>query len=111
MLYTDQPWSKQCAKGAGVTTSSPKHLKCVTVKHARLTLLGAAAAALPRLEAWFSWFNTTQAGPVPGSFRWRGRDAATEEELNPLTLNSGKQFQGLGLCHASVPLCCEHRLC
>ncbi len=27
-------------------------------------------AAWPRLEAWYRWFNTTQAGPVPGSYRW-----------------------------------------
>lgn len=65
--------------------------------------LGAATAALPRLEAWFSWFNTTQAGPLPGSFRWRGRDAATEEQLNPLTLNSGAQT----FCDAVDLLCCK----
>ncbi len=27
------------------------------------------AAAWPRLEVWFSWFNTTQAGPLPHSYR------------------------------------------
>lgn len=47
-------------------------------------------AAFPHLAAWFRWFNTTQAGPVPGSYRWRGRDAQTDRELNPKTLTSGK---------------------
>eukprot|EP00873_Tetraselmis_striata_P019438 jgi/Tetstr1/439702/TSEL_028121.t1 len=40
-------------------------------------------AAFPRLEKWFLWFNATQAGDAPGSYRWRGRDAATDAELNP----------------------------
>ncbi len=26
--------------------------------------------AWPRLEAWYMWFNHTQAGPVAGSYRW-----------------------------------------
>lgn len=46
-------------------------------------------AAWPRMRAWYLWFNTTQAGPVPGSYRWRGRDAVSQRELNPKTLTSG----------------------
>ena len=48
-------------------------------------------AAYPRLLAWFEWFKRTQAGPVPGSFRWRGREAAVEwdTELNKKTFASG----------------------
>lgn len=46
-------------------------------------------AAWPRLRAWYLWFNTTQAGPVPGSYRWRGRDPGASRELNPKTLTSG----------------------
>ncbi|GFR47414.1 hypothetical protein Agub_g9131 [Astrephomene gubernaculifera] len=45
--------------------------------------------AWPRLEAWYNWFNTTQAGPLPGTFRWHGRDPAAASELNPKTLTSG----------------------
>ncbi|DBA80547.1 TPA: hypothetical protein ACH3X1_007808 [Trebouxia sp. C0004] len=46
-------------------------------------------AAFPRMAAWLTWFNTTQAGPVPGSYRWRGRDPNSLTELNPKTLTSG----------------------
>ena len=43
----------------------------------------------PRLRAWYSWFNTTQTGPIPGTFRWHGRDPNAKAELNPKTLTSG----------------------
>jgi mannosyl-oligosaccharide glucosidase len=46
-------------------------------------------AAWPRMRAWYRWFNATQAGPVPGSYRWRGRDPTSSRELNPKTLTSG----------------------
>ena len=26
----------------------------------------------PRLDKWFKWFNTTQLGHLPTSYRWRG---------------------------------------
>lgn len=43
----------------------------------------------PRLQAWYDWFNTSQIGQEPGSYRWRGRDETTTRELNPRTLTSG----------------------
>ncbi len=48
-------------------------------------------AAYPRLLQWFNWFSNTQAGPVSGSFRWRGREPAVEwdPELNKKTFASG----------------------
>ncbi|XP_064304785.1 mannosyl-oligosaccharide glucosidase [Phalacrocorax carbo] len=43
----------------------------------------------PRLRAWYDWYNRTQAGPLPLTFRWRGRDPQHEHFLNPKTLASG----------------------
>eukprot|EP00123_Amoebidium_parasiticum_P020333 comp4778_c0_seq1/m.912 comp4778_c0_seq1/g.912 ORF comp4778_c0_seq1/g.912 comp4778_c0_seq1/m.912 type:complete len:828 (-) comp4778_c0_seq1:179-2662(-) len=43
----------------------------------------------PRLQKWYSWYNTSQTGPVPTSYRWRGRDPDATNELNPKTLTSG----------------------
>lgn len=45
--------------------------------------------AFPRLLKLLEWLNNTQAGKLPGSYRWRGRDAAGRNELNPKTLTSG----------------------
>ncbi|NXY88277.1 MOGS glucosidase, partial [Alcedo cyanopectus] len=44
----------------------------------------------PRLRSWYDWFNRTQAGPLPHTFRWRGRDADDPRRvLNAKTLASG----------------------
>ncbi|XP_068667397.1 mannosyl-oligosaccharide glucosidase GCS1 [Aristolochia californica] len=45
--------------------------------------------AVVRLDTWFKWFNTSQAGKENGSYYWHGRDNKTTRELNPKTLSSG----------------------
>ncbi|XP_024535407.1 alpha-glucosidase 2 isoform X1 [Selaginella moellendorffii] len=42
----------------------------------------------PRLQAWFGWFNRTQAGTFPGTYYWHGR-SITDKELNAKSLSSG----------------------
>ncbi|XP_059484928.1 mannosyl-oligosaccharide glucosidase-like isoform X1 [Neocloeon triangulifer] len=51
--------------------------------------IGTIAKFWPRLQKWFSWYNVSQIGPLPGSYRWRGRDPNALNELNPKTLTSG----------------------
>jgi len=58
----------------------------LTEKEGRLATL---ERLYPRLQAWFDWFNVTQIGDLSGSYRWRGRNATTNRELNPVTLTSG----------------------
>nr|CDQ00641.1 Bm3361, isoform b [Brugia malayi] len=43
----------------------------------------------PRLRLWHKWLNSTQWGKKSGTYRWRGRNATTIDELNPRTLPSG----------------------
>ncbi|KRX98514.1 putative mannosyl-oligosaccharide glucosidase [Trichinella pseudospiralis] len=43
----------------------------------------------PRLRLWYNWLNKSQSGVQPGTYRWRGRNATTDLELNPKTLPSG----------------------
>ncbi|KAH9068995.1 hypothetical protein Ae201684P_004692 [Aphanomyces euteiches] len=42
----------------------------------------------PKIKLWFSWFQRTQAGSEPNTFRWRGRDP-DDGKLMPNTLSSG----------------------
>ncbi|VDK17395.1 unnamed protein product [Anisakis simplex] len=42
-----------------------------------------------RLRLWHAWLNSTQVGPQAGTYRWHGRNASTDLELNPKTLPSG----------------------
>lgn len=68
-------------------------LKMILNKHSRALItkgrLNTLERLYPRLQAWFSWYNTTQRGELQGTYRWRGREAHTQRELNPKTLTSG----------------------
>jgi len=37
----------------------------------------------PKLKVWFNWYNTTQIGDQPFTYRWRGRNETIQTELNP----------------------------
>jgi mannosyl-oligosaccharide glucosidase len=50
--------------------------------------LGLMRKLWPRLSAWYAWFCRTQAGALPFTYWWRGRDAA-DGRLNAMTLASG----------------------
>ncbi|KAG1664563.1 Mannosyl-oligosaccharide glucosidase [Nymphon striatum] len=43
----------------------------------------------PRLQAIYSWMNSSQKGKRPGTYYWRGRNQSAIQELNPKTLASG----------------------
>ncbi|CAF0888227.1 unnamed protein product [Didymodactylos carnosus] len=44
---------------------------------------------IKRLETWYKWYNRTQIGQSPFTYRWRGRNSSSIYELNPKTLTSG----------------------
>ncbi|XP_075262055.1 mannosyl-oligosaccharide glucosidase-like isoform X2 [Convolutriloba macropyga] len=43
----------------------------------------------PKITQWITWYNTTQRGPLPLTYQWKGRNGSDERELNPKTLTSG----------------------
>lgn len=55
----------------------------------RLNLGSLKLIRRPSPQVWFDWFNRTQAGALPTSYRWRGREENNPRQLNPLTLTSG----------------------
>lgn len=68
-------------------------LKLILNKHSRELMTNGGLKTLdrlyPRLQSWFAWYNTTQKGELSGTYRWRGRDLYSQQELNPKTMASG----------------------
>lgn len=68
-------------------------LKYILTKYSHLLAKNGRLATLeriyPRLQAWITWYNTTQRGDVLGTYRWRGRENFKPNEVNPKTLTSG----------------------
>uniref|UniRef100_A0A0N5ASX6 mannosyl-oligosaccharide glucosidase n=1 Tax=Syphacia muris TaxID=451379 RepID=A0A0N5ASX6_9BILA len=61
----------------------------ISLQFVGLDTVGVLRRMYPRLSAWYNWLNNTQAGYFSGTYRWRGRNATTERELNPKTFASG----------------------
>jgi len=60
---------------------------CADSDHEKLDFL---RHIFPSLNTWVTWFLSSQQGPVPGSFRWRGRSASVDnKKLAVNTLASG----------------------
>lgn len=68
-------------------------LKMILSKYSSAMMTSARLSNLerlyPRLQAWIGWYNSTQRGDLPGTYRWRGRDEFKPTEINPKTLASG----------------------
>jgi mannosyl-oligosaccharide glucosidase len=69
-------------------------------------------AAWPRLEAWYHWFNTTQAGPLPGSYRWTGAQrppaVVAHPDMQPLRLPAALQLRLRPTTRCAAPRCRWH---
>lgn len=68
-------------------------LKMILSKYSSAMMTSARLTNLerlyPRLQAWINWYNTTQRGDVPGTYRWRGHEEYKPTEINPKTMASG----------------------
>jgi hypothetical protein len=51
--------------------------------HPNARRVGLTSVCVDRTQRWTDWYHRTQAGVVPGLFRWRGRQGHDQSELNP----------------------------